>query len=66
MPVKKAAKKPSKPVATSAEVEELSGDAEGKRRSIDLAIKYIKTKYGDESIMTYGNIPMGKSSAVHA
>lgn len=55
MPVKKAAKKASKPVATSAEVEELSGDADGKRRSIELAIKDIKTKFGDESIMTYGS-----------
>jgi recombination protein RecA len=55
MPVAKKVKKPSKPVATTAEVEELSGDAEGKRRSIDLAIKDIKTKFGDEAIMTYGN-----------
>ena len=55
MPAKKAAKKPAKPVATSSEVEELAGDADGKRRAIDLAIKDIKTKFGDEAIMTYGN-----------
>src|SRR3989338_5026189 len=63
MPVKKAAKKAPKPVATTAEVKELSGDAEGKRRSIDLAIKDIKTKFGDEAIMTYGS---GKVAAIPA
>jgi recombination protein RecA len=36
-------------------------DAEAKRKSIELAIKEIKTKFGDEAIMTYGS---GKPAAM--
>jgi recombination protein RecA len=37
------------------------GSAEAKRKAIDLAIKEIKTKFGDEAIMTYG---AGKPAAI--
>jgi recombination protein RecA len=33
---------------------EKDGDREAKQKSIDLAMKEIRTKFGDESIMTYG------------
>ncbi|HEV7121560.1 MAG TPA: recombinase RecA [Candidatus Paceibacterota bacterium] len=36
-------------------------DAEAKRKSIELAIKEIKTKFGDEAIMTFGS---GKPAAM--
>src|SRR6266481_5076215 len=36
-------------------------DAEAKRKSIELAIKEIKTKFGDEAIMTFG---AGKPAAI--
>ncbi len=59
MPAKKVTKKIIKPV-----VEE-SGDtpetgAAAKARAIELAIKEIKTKFGDESIMTYGSTSPAK------
>ena len=59
MPAKKA-KKPAKAVEAE-EKDGLPEDADGKRRSIELAIKDIKTKFGDEAIMTYGT---GKPSAI--
>ena len=51
MAVKKTTKKAKK------EVTEIGDEASGgtsKARSIELAIKEIRTKFGDESIMTYG------------
>jgi recombination protein RecA len=36
-------------------------DADAKRKSIELAIKEIKTKFGDEAIMTFG---AGKPAAM--
>ena len=52
MPAKKAAKKVSKSIEESSDVPETGAAA--KSRAIELAIKEIKTKFGDESIMTYG------------
>lgn len=48
-----AAKKTSKKVVKREEGEE-SGSS-SKAHSIELAIKEIKTKFGDEAIMTYGS-----------
>ncbi len=60
MPAKKAAKKSVKSAP-----EEILGDGEvatsSKSRSIELALKEIRTKFGDESIMTYG---AGKVAAI--
>ncbi len=51
MPLKKTAKKKeSKTLAPK----ESSSTETGRARSIELAIKEIKTKFGDEAIMTYG------------
>ena len=54
---KKATKKATKVKVTSdidiSDAPENSADA--KRKSIELAIKEIKTKFGDEAIMTYGS-----------
>lgn len=69
MPVKKSAKKAAKSVieenddGSVAEVVTHDSDAASKRRAIDLAIKDIKTKFGDEAIMTYG---AGKPAAIPA
>ncbi|HEY0010927.1 MAG TPA: recombinase RecA [Candidatus Paceibacterota bacterium] len=60
MPAKKA-KKPAKPTVTSEEDEAPAADEGGKSRSIELAIKNIKTKFGDEAIMTFG---AGKPAAI--
>lgn len=51
------AKKPAKKTAKSAPPEAVEGAsaADTKQRAIDLAIKEIQTKFGDESIMTYGS-----------
>jgi recombination protein RecA len=58
MPAKKTAKKAPKS-APLADGGELSGDS--KQRAIDLAIKEIQTKFGDEAIMTFG---AGKPAAI--
>jgi recombination protein RecA len=50
---KKAAPKKSIPVDIDVETGEVTPDS--KQRSIELAIKDIKTKFGDEAIMTYGS-----------
>lgn len=57
------AKKPAKKTIKKADlVEETSSSAaDTKQRSIDLAIKEIQAKFGDESIMTYGT---GKVAAI--
>jgi recombination protein RecA len=60
MPAKKPAKKAPKTLASTEAVEGASA-AETKQRAIDLAIKEIQTKFGDESIMTYGS---GKVAAI--
>jgi len=61
MPAKKSAKKASK---ASAPVETDSvSSTDSKQRSIDLAIKEIQTKFGDEAIMTYGS---GKVAAIES
>ncbi len=60
MPAKKPAKKAPKTLAPSEAVEGASA-ADTKQRAIDLAIKEIQTKFGDESIMTYGS---GKVAAI--
>ena len=59
------AKKPAKKTAKSAPPEAVEGAsaADAKQRSIDLAIKEIQTKFGDESIMTYGS---GKVAAIES
>ncbi|MGE5541282.1 MAG: recombinase RecA [Bacillota bacterium] len=58
MPAKKAAKKT---VKTAAEPAAETSGTDSKARSIELALKEIKTKFGDEAIMTYG---AGKPSAI--
>lgn len=45
-------KKVAKPLKTLATRDE-SGDKDAKQRAIELAIKEIKTKFGDDSIMTF-------------
>ncbi len=62
---KKAPKKVIKPAKAEADIDvsdapELNS-ADAKRKSIELAIKEIKTKFGDEAIMTYG---AGKPAAI--
>lgn len=65
MPAKKTAtKKAAK--AAAPEKDEIQtdapiNDADNKRKSIELALKEIRTKFGDESIMTYG---AGKPAAI--
>ncbi|MEK7510874.1 MAG: recombinase RecA [Patescibacteria group bacterium] len=59
MPAKKSAKKSTK-TAPAPEAEGGSA-ADSKARSIELAIKEIQTKFGDEAIMTYGS---GKVAAI--
>lgn len=61
MPAKKPAKKAPK-AAPAADTNSVSS-AESKQRSIDLAIKEIQTKFGDEAIMTYGS---GKVAAIES
>lgn len=62
MPAKKPAKKAPKTLASNEAVEGASA-ADTKQRAIDLAIKEIQTKFGDESIMTYGS---GKVAAIES
>lgn len=62
MPAKKPAKKAPKTLASN-EVVEGASAADTKQRAIDLAIKEIQTKFGDESIMTYGS---GKVAAIES
>lgn len=59
MPAKKTAKK----VAKAAEPIEGASPADTKQRAIDLAIKEIQTKFGDEAIMAYGT---GKAAAIES
>ncbi|HRH55799.1 MAG TPA: recombinase RecA [Candidatus Paceibacterota bacterium] len=59
MPAKKTTKKTAKTVSKETDVVESSGDS--KQRAIDLAIKEIQTKFGDEAIMAYG---AGKPAAI--
>jgi len=59
MPAKKSAKKAAKAVVP----EEGDAPKDSKARSIELAIKEIQTKFGDEAIMTYGS---GKVAAIPA
>jgi recombination protein RecA len=65
MPAKKSAAKKTKATAKADDSLETTGDSpvNSKARSIELAIKEIKTKFGDEAIMTYGNT---KPSAIPA
>ncbi len=41
-------------------------DSDAKRKSIELAIKEIKTKFGDEAIMTYGSTTLALHSIAEA
>jgi recombination protein RecA len=59
MPAKKASKKTAKTTPVAEEGELTSADS--KAKSIELAIREIKTKFGDEAIMTYG---AGKVAAI--
>lgn len=59
MPAKKAAKKAA-PKKVTASAEETS-TPDGKSKAIELALKEIKTKFGDEAIMTFGS---GKPAAI--
>ena len=60
MPAKKTAKKAPKKINPSPEELKAEG-GDAKARSIELAIKEIKTKFGDEAIMTFG---AGKQAAI--
>lgn len=62
MPAKKSVKKAPKSSATSEPIEGAS-PADTKQRAIDLAIKEIQTKFGDEAIMAYGT---GKTAAIES
>ncbi|HEX2792625.1 MAG TPA: recombinase RecA [Candidatus Paceibacterota bacterium] len=62
MPAKKTTKKAAK-TAKAAPEGVNDGSPDSKQRSIDLAIKEIQAKFGDESIMTYGT---GKVAAIPA
>lgn len=64
MPAKKAAKTAKKTAPKDEKVEadinigdeaETDSGSDARRKSIELAIKEIKTKFGDEAIMTYGS-----------
>ncbi len=59
MPAKKTTKKPAKSFEEHENANE-EGAAVSKARAIELAIKEIKTKFGDESIMTYGSTSPAK------
>lgn len=59
MPGKKAAKKKTAKTVSPTDAPESSVDS--KKRAIELAIKEIQTKFGDEAIMTYG---AGKPAAI--
>ena len=61
MAAKKVTKKAPKTMSPSPEEGEAGGGADSKARSIELALKEIRTKFGDESIMTYGS---GKVAAI--
>jgi recombination protein RecA len=63
MPAKKITKKTTKDTAIdlSADVTPDTNTADARKKSIELALKEIKTKFGDESIMTYGS---GKVAAI--
>ena len=65
MPAKKTAKKTAKTADVDIDISEEKGEAtpETRSRAIELAIKDIKTKFGDEAIMTYGT---GKPAAIPA
>lgn len=55
MPAKKPAAKKATKASAAPEAVEGASSADAKQRAIDLAIKEIQTKFGDESIMTYGS-----------
>ncbi|HEY1041920.1 MAG TPA: recombinase RecA [Candidatus Paceibacterota bacterium] len=61
MPAKKTTKKTVKKAAPEADLPEGAGGADQKQRAIDLAIKEIQTKFGDEAIMAFGT---GKPAAI--
>ncbi len=61
MPAKKTAKKTVKKTAPDTELPEGASGADQKQRAIDLAIKEIQTKFGDEAIMAFGT---GKPAAI--
>lgn len=54
-------KKPTKVSDTPSEKKEIVPERSDKQKAIDLAVKEIKTKFGDEAIMTYGS---GKVAAI--
>jgi recombination protein RecA len=61
MPVKKTVKKASKAAADT--LPEGASPEDRKQRAIDLAIKEIQTKFGDEAIMAFG---AGKPAAIES
>lgn len=61
MPAKKTPKKTVKKVAPKAADAAESTSTDSKQRAIDLAIKEIQTKFGDEAIMAFGT---GKTAAI--
>lgn len=63
MPAKKTPKKTVKKVAPKAADTAESTSTDSKQRAIDLAIKEIQTKFGDEAIMAFGT---GKTAAIPA
>lgn len=63
MPAKKSPTKKAPKAALVASENEAGGTTDSKQRSIDLAIKEIQAKFGDEAIMTYGS---GKVAAIES
>ncbi len=68
MPVKKTAAKkkapPKKSTVLDIDVETGEVTKDSKQRSIELALKDIKTKFGDEAIMTYGSTKPAATEAI--
>lgn len=68
MPVKKTVAKKKAPPKKSAvldiDVETGEVTKDSKQRSIELALKDIKTKFGDEAIMTYGSTKPAATEAI--
>jgi recombination protein RecA len=63
MPAKKTSTKKAPKAAPVTNENETGGTTDSKQRSIDLAIKEIQAKFGDEAIMTYGS---GKVAAIES
>jgi recombination protein RecA len=68
MPAKKSVAKkkapPKKSTVLDVDIETGEATKDSKQRSIELALKDIKTKFGDEAIMTYGSTKPAATEAI--